>query len=80
MDLTEQGSNPDIDVQQYTFEEESSLYHSKKDMVKKLSEERNLLVDENFKLMQEVRNFFFYRYFPSYFKGNGQQYPESCCR
>ena len=54
--LTEQSSKPIMDVQQYTFEqEESSLYDSKQDMVKKFSKERNLSTKENFKLMQEVR-------------------------
>ena len=43
-----------MNVQQYTFEEESSLYDSKQDMVKKFSKERNLSAKENFKLMQEV--------------------------
>ena len=41
-----------MDVQQYTFDAETSLYDSKQDMVKKFSEERNLLAKENFKLMQ----------------------------
>ena len=50
--LTEQSSKPIMDVQQYTFEqEESSLYDSKQDMVKKFSKERNLSTKENFKLM-----------------------------
>ena len=44
-----------MDVQQYIFDIENSLYESKQDMVKKFSEERNLSTEENFKLMQEVR-------------------------
>ena len=36
--LTEQSSKPVIDVQQYAFDIESSLYESKQDMVKKFSE------------------------------------------
>ena len=45
-----------MDVQQYTFDqEEYSLYYSKQDMVKKNSEERNLSLKENFKLIQEER-------------------------
>ena len=44
-----------MDVQQYTFYAESSLYDSKQDMVKKFSEERNLSAEENSKHMQEVR-------------------------
>ena len=42
-------------MQQYVFDAEKLLYESKQDMVKKFSEERNLLVEENFRLMQEVR-------------------------
>ena len=42
-------------MKQYAFDIESSLCESKQDMVKKLSEERNLSAEENFKLMQEVR-------------------------
>ena len=44
-----------MDVQQCIFYTKTSLYDSKQDMVKKFSEERNLSVEENFKLMQEVR-------------------------
>ena len=50
--LTEQKSKPTMDVQQFTFDQaKSSLYHSKQDMVKKFLEERNLSLEENFKLM-----------------------------
>ena len=55
MITTEQSLKPFIDVQQFVFDIESSLYESKQDLVKKFSEERNLSVEENFKLMQEVR-------------------------
>ena len=57
--LTEQSSKPAMDVQQYTFDAETSLYDSKQDMVKKFSEETNLSAEENFKLMQEVRKITF---------------------
>ena len=49
--LTEQSSKPAMDVQQYVFDTENSLYESKQDMVKKFSEKRNLSTEENFKLM-----------------------------
>ena len=55
MVITEQSSKPVIDVQQYVFDAENSLYESKQDLVKKFSEERNLSAEKNFKLMQEVR-------------------------
>ena len=53
--LTEQSSKPAMDVEQYTFDIETSLYDSHKNMVMKFSEEINLSAEENFKLMQEVR-------------------------
>ena len=53
--LTEQSSKPVNHAQQYIFDIENSLYESKQDMVKKLSEERILPAKENFKLMQELR-------------------------
>ena len=53
--LTEQSSNPVMDVQLYVFDTENSLYDSKQDRVKKFLEERNLSSEENFKLMKEVR-------------------------
>lgn len=55
MVATGQSSQPIINIQQFTFDVENSLYESKQDLVKKFSEERNISADENFKLMQEVR-------------------------
>ena len=44
-------------MQHYTYydQDESSLYQSREDMVKKLSDESNLSLNETFKLMQEAR-------------------------
>ena len=53
--IIEHGSKLAIDVQQYSFEIESSLYESKQDLVQKFLEERNLSTEENFKLMQDVK-------------------------
>ena len=53
--LTKQSSKLVMDVQQYIFDIENSLYESKRDMVKKFSQESNISAEENFKLMQEVR-------------------------
>ena len=55
MVTTRQSSQPIINVQQFVFDTQFSPYESKQDLVKKFSEERNLFVEENFKLMQEVR-------------------------
>lgn len=54
--LPEQSLKPAMDVQQYVFDAENSIYESKQDIVKKFSKERNLSTEENFKLIQEVRN------------------------
>ena len=56
MITTKQSSKPIIDVQQFFFDTESTPYESKKDLVKKYLEERNLSAKENFKLMLEVIN------------------------
>jgi hypothetical protein len=40
-----------MDLQQYTFEGESSLYDFEQDMVKKFSKERKVSTKDNFKLM-----------------------------
>ena len=57
--LIEQSSKPTMDVSQYTFDAETSLYDSKPNMVKKFSKERNQSAEENFKCMQEVRKITF---------------------
>lgn len=53
---TEQQSKAYINIHHFTFDQvETSLYQSREDMVKKFYEERNLSLNENFKLMQEAR-------------------------
>ena len=53
---TEQQSKPSINIHHFTFhQDETYLYQSKEDMVKKFSEEGNISLNEKFKLMQEAR-------------------------
>ena len=52
----EEQSKPFLNVQHSTYNQaKSSLYQSIEDMVKKFFDEMNLSLNENFKLMQEVK-------------------------
>ena len=56
LSLVESSNEPTMMIQRFTLDQaESSQFHSKEDLVKDFTEERNKSINESYNLMQEVR-------------------------
>ena len=56
LSLIESSKEPTMMIQKFTLDQvESSHFHSKEDLVKDFTKERNKSINESYKLMQEVR-------------------------